>query len=205
MSTTQGFALPDGVRPVQLRTAILEQSTLLPNSPVLCINRGRTVLKDTYDGIHVEIQPGYFETEYGAAQHFQRRLIVPGTRNLERGGYQSFIGILGSSDGRVRVDAEELCQPFTEDELLEMGQKIEAFERSEDDKLTVKRVSGSMAGRTAMLGAHTGTARGTQISADRQATPAAEERAAEVFAPPTSSDTREAEAEAGRTPRGRSR
>lgn len=205
MSTTRAFELPEGARPVSLKTQTIEHTTLLPNSIVLCINRGRTELRDTYDGVHVPIPPGYFETEYGAAKHFQRRLIVPGTRNLEVGGYQSWIGILGSADGRVKADDAELCRPFTDEELTSFGEKVEAIDRDAlsnetDRKVVVKRVSGSSAGR-GILGQSAGTARGTQINADAQVSDAAREAAAHVFDTPETNDAREDEVAAGRRSR----
>jgi hypothetical protein len=54
--------------------------------------------KDTYDGRHYVIAPGYFRTTYGAALHFQKRAVVPGSRNPETNYQASFIAIIGIAD-----------------------------------------------------------------------------------------------------------
>jgi len=168
-----------------------------PDERVLCINRGNKTLVDTFDGIHREIPPGYFEIEYAAAQHHQRRLIVPGTKNIEQGGYVSYIGILGVND-------DALCQPFTDEELQQFGEAVEAIDRSaltgSESKVEVIKTSRARAA-SPTLGAGRGGRRGIDVSA--QATPEAEAAAAGVLDPPTESATREAENDAAREAGGR--
>jgi hypothetical protein len=188
----QGFTIPDAAQHATDLTLAHQQGTskLAPNSRVLCINRGKSPLKDTFNGFHLDVPPGYFETEYGAALHFQRRLIVPGTRNLEVGGYVSWIGILGSTDGKIRVDREEDCEPFSDEELLKFGERIEAIDRGPDSGLVVKKVSGV---RASMM---SGRRTGVQVDASTQATDEAAANAEVIFEPPTESATREDSAEA---------
>lgn len=186
------FALPDdGAAIASLVLDAANEVALTPSRVMICINRGRTPLKEMFDARACDIPPGYFKVEYGAAKHFQTRLIVPGTRNLEVGGYVSYIGILGTEDGQIKVDDEANCQPFTDEELQTFGVKVEGIDRSS--------VEGS--GRDVTL-IRTATARAMsrsqgaglkpQISANEQASPGAEEAAAHIFDPPAESDTRAA-------------
>lgn len=197
LDISAAFALPAMDEVANLMTQRIGETALKPDSPVVCINRGRTVLHDMFDGNPVALQPGYFRTEYGAALHFQRRQIVKGTRNLELGGFVSWIGILGSDDGRVKVDSVEHCEPFTDDELTRFGEKIEGIDRTSfadpaDRDVTVLRTSQA---RAAVGGQ--GSRLRPDIDARAQATEGARDAAGEVFAPPDASDTRDAEAEAG--------
>lgn len=140
---------------------------LTDNTPVLCIHRGRRNrlldgtdeihpqaarhkdgsrehyfvgdLKDTYDGRHYVIAPGYFSAEYGAALHFQRRAVVPGSRNPESGFQASFIAIIGlvepTHDGGFRVvrpvDPQEDWPPFTDGECQDYSVAGDALNRAE--------------------------------------------------------------------------
>jgi hypothetical protein len=167
------------------------QSKLTPTSRVLCINRGQKPLTDQFDGNHITIPAGYFETEFGAALHFQRRLIVPGTRNLEVGGFVSWIGILGSVDGKIKHDDEHNCEPFSDEELLAFGERIEAIDRGDDARVKVVRTSAARAG---FIGG--GARKGVQVDASSQANEAAAEAAEHIFEPSEESATREALAEA---------
>src|SRR5687768_6306206 len=108
---TPAFEMPDPAEVANRRVERMNETTLEAESLVYCINRGRKVLKVTFNGEHLEIPPGKFRTEYGAAQHMQKHLIVPGTRNVEVGGYVSWIAILGNDDGRVAVDPPETHEP----------------------------------------------------------------------------------------------
>jgi len=190
-------APPEGVEPVDLMATSTAGPVKepAPNERVLCINRGRKVLTDTFDARHLEIPSGPFYIEYAAAKHLQARLIVPGTKNITSGGYVSYIGIRG-------IDPEALCEPFTDEELERYGEAHEAIDRSEDhgfgrDVKTVPTNAVRAASPTL------GTGRGQAgIDASAQATPEAEAAAAEVLAPPTESATRDDAAEAaGARPR----
>jgi hypothetical protein len=164
------------------------------NERVLCINRGDKVLEDTFDARHVKIPPGHFEIEYAAAKHFQRRLIVKGTKHATPGGeYASFIGIIG-------VNPPEMCEPFTSDVLRAAEATPEALARGEDYGFgaTVTIVpTNAVRASSPTLGGTLGGGRGRAgIDATQQASPEAEAAAAAVLEPPTESATREAEAEA---------
>lgn len=109
---------------------------LTPDTKVLCINRGRDVVKDTFDSRHYTIAPGYFTCDYGAALHFKNRAVVPGSRNPETNFQASFIAIIGvvvPSDGgwkvALPVDQAEQWDPFTDDECREYGHALEALDR----------------------------------------------------------------------------
>ena len=192
--TAAAFTMPDTSQVANLMVERLNETSLKPDSPVICINRGRKVLKDMWDGNPVEIPPGHFRTEYGAAQHFQRRLIVMGTRNLEVGGYVSWISILGSDDGRVPVDKPEDCEPFTDEELQAFGEKIEAIDRSAFSNPADRDVRLLRTSRVAAASPSYGHR--PVIDASTQGSDGAAAAAAEVFTPPPTSATREAEAEA---------
>lgn len=114
---TPAFELPEGTEVASLLIQRMNETSLKPDSPVIVINRGRKPLEMTFDGNHIPIPVGYFETEYGAALHFKDRAVVPGTRNLEVGGFISWFSILGSSDGRVAVDPPEQCVPLKDSAL----------------------------------------------------------------------------------------
>jgi hypothetical protein len=203
---------PETTEVADLLVERLDEVGLAPDTPVICINRGRKVLQETFNARHVQIPPGHFRTEYGAALHFQKRLIVPGTRNLEQGGYVSFIGILGSENGRNKVDDESRCVPFTDVELQKCGEQVEGLDRSALDGSArdVKLIPTSIARASSR---NQGASLRPQISASEQASPGALEAADHVFEPPAESDTRAAEQElvaasaperpAPRTPRAR--
>lgn len=186
------FALPD--ESVVVANLIAEGANaivLTPTSRVICINRGRKPLFEMFDARPCEIPPGYFKVEYGAAKHFQTRLIVPGTRNIEVGGYVSYIGILGSEDGQIKVDDASLCQPFTDEELQTFGVKVEGLDRTAlegvaRDVTVIKTATARAFSRTQGAGLK------PQINANEQASPGATEAAETVFDRPEESDTRAA-------------
>lgn len=183
------FEMPDQSSVENILVERQGETTLRHNSPVLCINRGRKPLQVTFDGNHLTVPVGHFRTEYAAAQHMQRHLIVPGTRNLEIGGHKSWVSILGSDDGRVAVDNPEECQPFTDDELQQFGEKIEGLAPDGRDPLVPLRTS---VGRAMSRSQGEGGLR-PSISAREQASPAAAEAAEHVFDAPEGSATRDAE------------
>lgn len=188
--------LPEGVQPVDLTASATAGPVREPaeNERVVCINRGRKPLIDTFDARHVEMPAGFFEIEYGAAKHFQRRLIVPGTK-VNAAEFVSWIGILG-------VNPPELCEPFTDEELGRFGENIEALSRDVDHGFG-RRVStvptNAVRASSPTIGSG-GRAR-TDVRIEGNDGDAAD--AAEVLAPPTESDTREAQSEAASTGRPR--
>lgn len=199
------FQMPETTDIANLMIDRIDETTVKPNTPVICLNRGRKPLLDTWDGVHVPIPVGWFKTEYGAALHFQRRLIVPGTRNVEVGGFISWIAIRGTEDGRRIIDSDEVCQPFTDEELQNFGESSEGIDRSglaPMEKVRVSQARASARGQGAGIRPVIGT--------DQQASDAAREAADHVFDPAGQSEARAAEAEAAaegvaprRTSRGR--
>lgn len=189
-----GFSVPDAARgATDLTAPTLNKATAIqPNERVLCINRGRQTLIDTFDGRHIPLPVGYFEIEFDAAQHFQRRLIVPGTRNLAENAFVSYIGILGTTDGRIRRDTDEYCTPFTDEQLQTFGERVEGLDRSGLDEVTPQRVSAIIA--STMRSTGPGGRRGVQVFAGESAE--AQDAAAHVLDRPEESATREAEVEA---------
>lgn len=159
---------------------------ITPETPVLCIHRGRRLqadgkpvyhgnaarhrdgdrepffegdYKDTYDGNHYIIEPGYFSAPYGAALHFQRRAVVPGSRNPETGFQASFIAIIGVVDAQPgggfkvlkAVDDQADWAPFTDDECAQYEVAFEALDRDAmtapiDRKVVLRNVSETVAG-----------------------------------------------------------
>lgn len=111
---------------------------LTPDTIVLCRNRGRETYVDKFDSRDYQIGPGSFTAPYGAALHFKRRAVVPGSRNPETGFQASFITIIGvvhpKPGGGLKVvrpidDAVE-WDPFTDDECREYGHAVEALDRA---------------------------------------------------------------------------
>lgn len=188
---TPAFEMPDLTQVENLMVERIGETTLQPESPVLCINRGRKPLEVTWNANHLTIPVGVFRTEYAAALHMKKHLIVPGTRT-EVGGWVSWVGILGSDDGRIAVDPPSAHVPFTDEELGAFGEPIEAIERSGTEGVATVRVAQARAmSRSQGVGGLR-----PQISANEQATPAAAEAAAHVFDPPAESETRAAQSEA---------
>lgn len=110
---------------------------LTPETIVLCVNRGREVVADTFDSRHYEILPGYFTIQLGAARHFKARAVVPGTRNPETRFEASFISIIGVASPTPNglkilhpIDDSEDWPPFTDEECREYGHAVEALDRA---------------------------------------------------------------------------
>ncbi len=181
---------------------------LTANTVVRCINRGRAPLKDKFDGRDYVIPPGYFTVRYGAARHFQTRLVVPGTRNPEIGTEQSFIGIVQNEETGERVDDDFLCVPLTDEECERAGQAVEAIDRAalsdpaDRDVRAVKAGAGqpNRRGKTGLR---------PELDSSVQVSEAAREAAEHIFDKPETSATREdaeaaaSEAEGGSRRRGR--
>lgn len=193
---TPAFDLPDGVEVSSLLIERLNETSLKPDSPVYCVNRGRKPLELTFNGNHVVVPVGLFLTEYRAAQHFKDRAVVPGTRNLEVGGHVSWISIIGSEDRRLTVDPPDTWEPFTDEELQRFGESIEAIDRGAlsgiDRFVTPIRTQTARA-----MSRSQGQGMNVAIDAGTQVSDAAAEAAAHVFDPPTEPlATRASEAEA---------
>lgn len=191
-----GFDIPAGPIAVLSVEQQASKSAIDPSEMVICINRGRRVLEDTFNAEHVKIHPGLFQTQYGAALHFQRRLIVPGTRSAEhKNTYTSFIGILGTADQRIAVDTSDKCRPFTEAELHLMSEQVEAIDRgaiSDPAGRSVTLISTSAA--RAASGSLGGQPLSTGVDGSVQVSDLAREAATHALEPPTESETRNAEA-----------
>lgn len=129
---------PDQVGEIQeLKPQSSGAIQITPETIVLCVNRGREPLLDTFDSRHYKIQPGYFTIQLGAAKHFKARAVVPGTRNPETKFEASFISIIGvtvpTADGfRVAHPIDDPAQwpPFTDEECREYGHALEALDRA---------------------------------------------------------------------------
>lgn len=133
--------LPDGVKIHDLTPATESRDALTPETPVVVINRGRETLVRKFDGRDYPLKPhteGLIKMPYGAALHFQRHCVVPGTRDVASGAEQSFIGILG-------VDPDEWCEPFTEEQCIGFGQAVEAIQREAGDEVQSVNVGGQVA------------------------------------------------------------
>jgi hypothetical protein len=162
---------------------------LEPTTPVTIINRTDRELRDTFDGRHYTLPPGYIQCPYGAARHFKRRLTLAGTRSLDQGEIAvSCIGILG-------VDPEDQCQPFTAEELGRADASPEALDRSDavlkaDRDVTVQKVANKTVGRG-------NGSRRPKLDTSQQATAEAAERAASAFTPPATSSAEQDERSRG--------
>lgn len=129
---------PDHIGEVQeLKPQSSGALVITPETIVLCVNRGREPLEDTFDSRHYIIQPGYFSVQLGAARHFKDRAVVPGSRNPETRFQASFISIIGVvqpvKDGfKVTHPIDDVVQwdPFTDDECREYGHAVEALDRA---------------------------------------------------------------------------
>jgi len=139
---------------VPLLPAHKQKQELTPDTPVICLNRGPKELRDMHDAQEYVIPPGAkFQVAYATAQHFQRRLIVPGTRNPNVHDtsvplFVSWIAIFG-------VDPPEACQPFTDEQLKRFGEKAEGLNREVlggSDRDVQVRSTGELASGLAGLG-----------------------------------------------------
>lgn len=191
----QTYRMPQPSGPVaDLVPESSDGNVLTPTTPVLAINRGRQPLTDKFGGRDYVIPPGEVQMPYGAARHFQERLIIPGTRNIELGTVQSFIGIKG-------LDDDWMCAPLTDEECDRFGEAREAIDRSaftspEDREVKFMKAG---AGQPNRRGAGS---RKPQIDTSMQASDAAREAAEHIFDQPdesaTAADTAAAKADRGR-------
>jgi len=127
----QQYIVPPTIDQSQIVNLLPEHTNrapLLPTTPVVCVNRGPRTLEDKYDGDDYVIPARtLFQVTFAAAQHFQRRQIVPGTRNPDPNSpgvqYVSWIGIVG-------IDPPEACEVFTDEELELFGESAEGLNRA---------------------------------------------------------------------------
>jgi hypothetical protein len=192
-----GFEIPAAaVEAVDLTKPTLNAAAKIqPTDIVLVMNRGRKTLYDMFDAREVPMPAGLFKMEFDAALHFQRRLIVPGTRNVEANAFVSWLGILGTADGRVSHDPPELCEPFSDEQLIAFGEKVEAIDRGAFSSPADRDVQLVRTGHAVAQTLRSGTGQ-RGFDASGQATDEASARAEHILDPPTESATREAEAEA---------
>lgn len=157
--------LPGVVEVQQLTRQGVDTIVITPDTQVLCLHRGRRQTedgkpvyhanasgnrrtgwreqyfagdyKDTYDGNHYVVAPGYFTAPYGAAKHFQERAVVPGSRNPETQGQRSFIAIVGvvqalpggGFEVLKSVDDPQDWEPFTDEQCHDYEIAFEAIDR----------------------------------------------------------------------------
>jgi hypothetical protein len=158
--------LRDVVEVQQLTRQGADTIVITPDTQVLCIHRGRRQTadgapvyhpnaagnrrtgwkeqyfagdyKDTYDGNHYVVGPGYFTAPFGAARHFQERAVVPGSRNPETQGQRSFISIIGVVQAHPgggfevlkSVDDPQEWEPFTDEQCHDYEIAFEAIDRA---------------------------------------------------------------------------
>lgn len=141
MSPIYDPQLPDGVKVHDLTPASEAREALTPETSVLVINRGRETLVRKFDGRDYPLRPfteGVIRMPYGAALHFQKHCVVPGTRDVASGAEQSYIGILG-------IDPEALCRPLEEAELEAAERAPEAIQREPGEEVEAIPVSRQVA------------------------------------------------------------
>lgn len=124
--------------------ANMRPQPLTPETMVDVINRGFETLVRKYDSHDYELPPhteGLFQIPYGCALHFQKHTTVPGTRDVGSGVEQSYLGIVRNATNGQLIDPPEFCEPFTEEQCRQFGQRIEAVARSSDDPVQTVSVS----------------------------------------------------------------
>lgn len=183
----QVYRMPQPSGPVaDLVPESADGARLTPDTAVLVVNRGRAPLRAKFDGRDYVIPPGEVIMPYGAARHFQQRLIIPGTRNPETGAVQSYLGIRG-------LDDDWMCLPLTDDECDRYGEAKEAIDRAaltnpvDREVQYVSTGAGRPMPRQGLR---------PQIDTSVQATPEAHAAAAHIWDRPTESATAADAAEA---------
>lgn len=155
------------------------KKVLKPDDDVIIVNRGRHTIEEKHDGVAYKIPPQrYCRIKYAAAQHFQSRLVVPGTRNpMQTGPSQkqdSFIGI-------VDVDPPAKCEPFDDAYVDKYSLQVEAIDRSMLDPADADvRTVQTNAVAASLPGAGAGGSMRPQISGDLAAMVPPEHNAAQA-------------------------
>lgn len=121
----QKYIVPD-IPAQELRPRVVaHEQELTHETIVVVVHRGGPTIKDLWDSQEWVIPPGVHKMPYGIARHFQKRAIVPGTRNPN----PEFGGKAISQLAVVGIDKEENCRPFTEEQLRQFEFK-EGLDRS---------------------------------------------------------------------------
>jgi hypothetical protein len=155
---------------------------------VIVINRGNRPLTVKFDGQDHVFQAGYNSVTFGIAKHAQEKLIVPGSKNIESGGFESFIGI-------PNVDPPSLCEPFTPDELQKFGEKVEAIDRTGREAEFV--VTATQTARAKLPGQSAMRSRRPQADGAQQFSPQAAEAARLAMVPPAGGEAARISASGG--------
>jgi hypothetical protein len=177
---------------IDLTPTATGKPVLTPETPVVVINRGYETLVRKFDALDYPLHShtqGLIRMPYAAALHFQKHTTVPGTRHVESGIEQSYLGIIRTDQPgwpeQIEIDPPYMCEPFTEEECNEFSLRFEAVAREDGEKVEVKSVNkaimegklpvgrGQSSGRGKAGATRTGrTATGKEIDRD------------EVMAPP---------------------
>jgi hypothetical protein len=80
-------------------------------------------IRDTYDGRHYTIPPGRSHIQFGAAEHFRNRSVIPGSRNPETSKQDRYIVL-----PRLR-DSEDKCFAIDGAAFSEQAARPEAIDR----------------------------------------------------------------------------
>ena len=163
---------------------------LNPERIVLVINRSRERKTVKWDGQDHHFMPGHNDVAYGIALHAQSKLIVPGSKSVETGGFESFLGI-------PNVDPASMCEPFTDDELKKLGEKVEAIDRTGREAEFTVATTAEVRAKLPGQGAGTRGGRRPQADGNLQASPQAAEAARLAMTPPVGGEA--AQASSGRT------
>lgn len=154
------------------------KKVLKPDDDVIIVNRGRETIKsEKFDGISYTIPPNRFcRIKYAAAQHFQSRLVVPGTRNpMQTGPSQKQVSFIGIVD----VDPPAKCEPFDDAFVAKYSLADEAIDRSVLDPADADvTLVGTNAVASSLPGAGAGGSMRPQISGDLDAMAPPEHNAA---------------------------
>lgn len=142
----------DDVPIIDLSPTATGKPVLTPETPVLVINRGHETLVRKFDALDYPLHPhtkGLIRMPYAAALHFQKHTTVPGTRDMESGAEQSYLGIIRTDQAgwpeQLPIDQPEACEPFTIEECTTFGQRIEAVARDPREAVQVASVSSAVA------------------------------------------------------------
>jgi hypothetical protein len=135
----------DGTPVLDLVPAEAGHDKLTPTTTVLVINRGLETLVRKFNSLDFPLHPhtkGLMRMPYGAARHFQKHTVVPGTRNTATGIEQSYLGILymEADPTQAPIDPPEMCVPFTPEECARFGQRVEAVERPDPAEVEMASV-----------------------------------------------------------------
>jgi hypothetical protein len=177
---------------VELNPRHVRPDVLTPETPVDVINRSHSTVVVKFDAFDYPLTPhsqgphriNLLRVPYGAALHFQKHAVVPGTRNLDAGVEQSYIGIVRNATTGEPIDPPELCEPFTREECERFGLAVEAIQRDPDEPIERLNVGAAVAAGRVPIGKQTGGgARGRKVL-QRQGTG----NIKDVMAPPTDVD-----------------